>query len=91
MQTKMKLSSAYHPQTNGQTKRTIQSLEDLLKACVLKQEGSWDSYLQLIQFTYNNNFHISIRMAAIEASYGRRLEHPYVGLNLVKALCSDLI
>ena len=48
---KLRLSSAYHPQIDGQTERTIQSLEDLLRSCVLKQGGLWDTYLPLIEFT----------------------------------------
>jgi hypothetical protein len=63
--TQLKWSSAYHPQTDGQTERTIQSLEDLLRACVLDQGGSWDSCLPLIEFTYNNNYHSSIEMAPL--------------------------
>ena len=73
---KLRLSSAYHPQTDGQTERTIQSLEDLLRACVLEQGGAWDSYLDLIEFTYNNGFHASIGMAPFEALYGRRCRTP---------------
>ena len=68
----MRLSSAYHPQTDGQTERTIQSLEDLLRACVLEEGVSWVECLPLIEFTYNNNFHSSIGMAPFEALYGRR-------------------
>src|ERR1044072_7971206 len=64
---KLRLSTAYHPQTDGQTERTIQSLEDLLRACVLEQRGSWDTYLLLIEFTYNNSYHSSIGMAPFEA------------------------
>jgi len=70
--TKLRLSSAYHPQTNGQTERTIQSLEDLFRACVLKQGVSWVECLPLIEFTYNNSFHSNISMALFEALYGRR-------------------
>ncbi|GAU47013.1 hypothetical protein TSUD_403230 [Trifolium subterraneum] len=70
--TKLRLSSAYHPQTDGQSERTIQSLEDLLRACVLEQGESWDSCFPLIEFTYNNSFHSSIGMAPFEALYGRR-------------------
>jgi len=74
--TKLRLSSAYHPQTDGQTERTIQSLEDLLRSCVLEQGGNWDSFLPLIEFTYNNSFHSSIGMAPFEALYGRRCRTP---------------
>ena len=74
--TKLKLSSAYHPQTDGQTERTIQSLEDLLRACVLEHKGSWDTFLPLVEFTYNNSFHSSIGMAPYEALYGRRCRTP---------------
>src|ERR1044072_2313955 len=70
--TKLRLSSAYHPQTDGQTERTIQSLEDLLRACVLEKGGAWDSYLPLIECTYNNSFHSNICMALFEVLYGRR-------------------
>jgi len=73
---KLKLSSAYHPQTDGQSERTIQSLEDLLRACVLEQGGAWDTYLPLIEFTYNNSYHSSIGMAPFEALYGRRCRTP---------------
>src|ERR1051325_1040388 len=73
---KLRLSLAYHPQTDGQTERTIQSLEDLLRACILEHGGSWDTYLPLIEFTYNNNFHASIGMAPFEALYGRRCRTP---------------
>jgi hypothetical protein len=58
--TKLRLSSAYHPQTTGQLERTIQSLEDLLRVCVFVQGVSWSECLTLIEFTYNNNFHSSI-------------------------------
>ena len=74
--TKLKLSSAYHPQTDGQTERTIQSLEDLLRAYVLEHKGSWDTFLPLVEFTYNNSFHSSIGMAPYEALYGRRCRTP---------------
>ncbi|PNX73284.1 retrotransposon-related protein, partial [Trifolium pratense] len=74
--TKLRMSSAYHPQTDGQSERTIQSLEDLLRACVLEHGGNWDSWLSLIEFTYNNSFHSSIGMAPFEALYGRRCRTP---------------
>src|ERR1044072_1054310 len=72
--TKLKLSSGYHPQADGhgQYERTIQSLEDLLRACVLDHKGSWDEFLPLVEFTYNNSFHASIGMTPYEVLYGRR-------------------
>ena len=74
--TKLRLSSAYHPETDGQTERSIQSLEDLLRARVLEQGVTWAECLSLIEFTYNNNFHSSIGMAPFEALYGRRCRTP---------------
>lgn len=74
--TKLRLSSAYHPQTDSQTQRIIQSLEDLLRDCVLEQRGAWDSHLPLIEFTYNNSFHASIGMEPYEALQGRRCRTP---------------
>jgi len=71
------MSSAYHPQTDGQSERTIQSLEDLLRTCILDHLGAWDEVLPLIEFTYNNNFHASIGMALYEALYGRRCRTPF--------------
>jgi len=73
---KLKLSLAYHPQTDGQTDRIIQSLEDLLRVCVLEKGGTWDSHLPLIEFTYNNSYHSSFGMASFEALYGRRCRTP---------------
>lgn len=72
----MRLSLAYHPYTDGQTERTIQSLEDLLRACVLEHCGTWDDYFPLIHFTYNNNYHSSIEMAPFKVLYGRRCKTP---------------
>ncbi|XP_073224802.1 uncharacterized protein [Cicer arietinum] len=72
----LRMSSTYHPQTDGQTERTNQSLEDLLRACVLEQNGSWDSFLPFIEFTYNNGFHSSIGMTPFETLYGRRCRTP---------------
>lgn len=74
--TKLHLSFAYHPHTNGQTERTTQSLKDLLSACVLEQGGAWDNFLLLIEFTYNNIFHSSIEMARFKELYGRRCTTP---------------
>ncbi|KAJ9557045.1 hypothetical protein OSB04_011659 [Centaurea solstitialis] len=74
--TSVDLSMAYHPQTDGQTERTIQTLEDMLCACVLEFGGSWDDHLPLIEFSYNNSYHASIQCAPYEALYGRRCRSP---------------
>jgi len=63
-------------QTDGQTERTIQTLEDLLRACVFEDHRSWDTLLPLIEFTYNNSYHASIGMAPYEALYGRKCQTP---------------
>ena len=60
MGTKVKFSTAYHPQTDGQSERTIQTLEDLLRAYVMDWKGEWDKDISLVEFTYNNSYHSSI-------------------------------
>lgn len=70
--TELRLSSSCHPQTGGQTERTIQTLDDMLRACVLDDRGSWDNLLPLVEFTYNNNYHASLGMAPYETLYGRK-------------------
>ena len=65
------MSTTFHPQTDGQLERTIQTLEDMLRACVLDLKGSWEEHLPLMKFTYNNNYQASIQMAPYEALYGR--------------------
>jgi hypothetical protein len=62
MSTRLNISTAYHPQTDRQTERTIQTLEDMLNACVLDFGGSWDKYLPLVEFYYNNSYHASISL-----------------------------
>jgi hypothetical protein len=74
--TKLKLSTAFHPATDGQTERTIQTLEDMLRACVLDFGGSWVDKLSLIEFSYNNSYHATIKMAPYEALYGRKCRTP---------------
>ncbi|WMV10043.1 hypothetical protein MTR67_003428, partial [Solanum verrucosum] len=68
--TQVNLNTTFHPQTDGQAERTIQTLEDMLRACMIDFKGSWDDHLPLIEFAYNNNFHSSIQMAPYEALYG---------------------
>ncbi|KAD4585344.1 hypothetical protein E3N88_22945 [Mikania micrantha] len=74
--TRLDLSTAYHPQTDGQTERTIQTLEDMLSACVIDFAGNWDSHLPLVEFSYNNSYHASIGMAPFEALYRRKCRSP---------------
>ena len=74
--TKLKFSMAFHPQTDGQSERTIQTLEDMLRACVIEFWGSWDEHVALMEFAYNNQYHSSIDMAPFEALYGRKCRCP---------------
>ena len=74
--TQVNLSTAFHPQTDGQAERTIQTLEDMLRACIIDFKGSWDDHLLLIEFAYNNSYHSSIQMAPYEALYGRKCRSP---------------
>ncbi|GKA97202.1 putative nucleotidyltransferase, ribonuclease H, partial [Tanacetum coccineum] len=74
--TRLDLSTAYHPQTDGKSERTIQTLEDMLRVCVIDYGGSWDVHLPLAKFSYNNNYHSSIRFAPFEALYGRKCRSP---------------
>ncbi|KAJ9535649.1 LOW QUALITY PROTEIN: hypothetical protein OSB04_un001198 [Centaurea solstitialis] len=76
LRTRVHLSTAYHPQTDGQSERTIQTLEDMLRSCALEFGGSWDSHLPLIEFAYNNSYHSSIGMPPFEMLYGRRCRTP---------------
>ncbi|GJX45081.1 polypyrimidine tract-binding protein homolog 2 isoform X1 [Tanacetum coccineum] len=70
--TRLHLSTAYHPQIDGQSEHTIQTLEDMLRACVMDFGGSWDIHLPLAEFSYNNSYHLSIQCAPFEALYGRK-------------------
>ncbi|GJT79807.1 putative reverse transcriptase domain-containing protein [Tanacetum coccineum] len=76
LRTRLDMSMTYHPQTDGQSERTIQTLEDMLKACVLDFEESWDVHLPLVEFSYNNSYHGSVRCAPFEALYGRKCCSP---------------
>ncbi|GKE43985.1 putative reverse transcriptase domain-containing protein [Tanacetum coccineum] len=74
--TRLDMSTAYHPQTDGQSERTIQTLEDILRACVLDFVGSWDVHLPLVEFSYKISYHFSVRCAPFEALYGRKCRSP---------------
>ena len=70
------MSTAYHPQSDGQSERTIQTIEDMLRVCAIDFEGNWDDHVPLIEFAYNNSYHSSIGMPPYEALYGRKCRSP---------------
>nr|GFC43779.1 reverse transcriptase domain-containing protein [Tanacetum cinerariifolium] len=70
--TRLDMSTAYHPETNGQSERTIQTLEDMLCACAIDFGKGWVNHLPLVEFSYNNCYHASIKAAPFEALYGRK-------------------
>ncbi|GJR29724.1 putative reverse transcriptase domain-containing protein [Tanacetum coccineum] len=70
--TQLDMSTAYHPETNGQSKRTIQILEDMLQACVIDFGKGWERHLPLVEISYNNSYHASIKAAPFEVLYGRK-------------------
>ncbi|GJR05066.1 putative reverse transcriptase domain-containing protein [Tanacetum coccineum] len=74
--TNLDMSTAHHPQTDGQSERTIQTLEDMLRACVIDIRSSWDRHLPLVEFSYNNSYHTSIKAAPYEALYGWKCRSP---------------
>ena len=69
-------STTFHLQTDGQSERTIQVLEDMLRACVMDHKGRWEEHLPLVEFAYNNSYQASIQMAPYEALYGRPCRSP---------------
>jgi hypothetical protein len=72
MGTELNYSTAFHPQTDGQTERVNQVLEDLLRACVLTYGSDWEKSLSYAEFAYNNSYHASLKMAPFEALYGKK-------------------
>nr|GEV29262.1 putative reverse transcriptase domain-containing protein [Tanacetum cinerariifolium] len=76
IETRLDMSTAYHPQIDGHSKRIIQTLKDMLRACVLDFEGSWDVHLLLVKFSYNNSNHSSVRCVSFEVLYGRKCHSP---------------
>ena len=88
------MSITFHPQMAGQSKRTIQTLENMLRACVLDLKGNWEEHLPLVEFAYNNSYQERIQMAPYEALYGRPCrslicwsevaERPAMGPDLVR-------
>nr|GEZ06312.1 putative reverse transcriptase domain-containing protein [Tanacetum cinerariifolium] len=76
MGTRLDMSMAYHPKTDGQSERTIQTLEDMLRACVIDFGNGWERHLPLVKFSYNNSYHASIKSAPFKALYGRKCRSP---------------
>ena len=74
--TKLNMSTTYYPQIAGQSERTIQTIEDMLRVCVLDFKGNWDDHLPLIDFSYNNSYHASVGMPPYEVLYGRKCRSP---------------
>ncbi|GJS22059.1 putative reverse transcriptase domain-containing protein [Tanacetum coccineum] len=74
--TNLDMSTAYHPQTDSQSERTIQTLEDMLRSCVIDFGTSWDQHLPLVEFSYNNSYHVSIKAAPFEALYRQKCRSP---------------
>ena len=89
MGTQLSMSTAFHPQTDGQSERTIQILEDMLRACVLDLKGSWEEHLPLVEFTYNNSYQVSIQMAPYEALYGRPCRSPICWTEVGESFITD--
>ncbi|KAI5324066.1 hypothetical protein L3X38_033139 [Prunus dulcis] len=75
--TQLQFSTAFHPQTDGQSERTIQTLEDMLRACALQFRDDWDEKLPLMEFAYNNSYQASIKMSPFDALYGKQCRTPF--------------
>ena len=84
MGTRLDFSTAFHPQTDGQSERTIQTLEDMLKMCVMDLRGSWDDHLPLVEFAYNKSYHSSIEWHHMKLSMKENVDPLCVGMKLVK-------
>ncbi|GJX03303.1 reverse transcriptase domain-containing protein [Tanacetum coccineum] len=76
LDTQLDMSTAYHPETDRQSERTIQTLKDMLRACVIDFGKGWEKYLPLVEFYYNNSYHSSIKAAPFKALYGRKCRSP---------------
>ena len=76
MGTRLTMSTAFYPQTDDQSERTIQVLEDMLRACVLDHKGSWEEHFPLVEFAYNNSYQVSIQVVPYEALYKRPCRSP---------------
>nr|GFA49764.1 putative reverse transcriptase domain-containing protein [Tanacetum cinerariifolium] len=80
--TRLDMSTAYHPQTDGQSERTIQTLEDMLRACVIDFGNGWERHLPLVEFSYNNSYHASIKAAPFKCLSDEPLAIPLDELHI---------
>nr|GEU50792.1 reverse transcriptase domain-containing protein [Tanacetum cinerariifolium] len=87
--TSLDMSNAYHPQTDGQSERTIQTLEDMLHAYVIDFRKGWVNHLSLVEFSYNNSYHASIKAASFEALYSRKVHNTFHVSNLKKCYADE--
>jgi hypothetical protein len=76
LDTQLNFSTAYHPQTDGQTERTNRIVEDMLRMYVMDFPTKWEEYLHLVEFAYNNGYHTSLKMSPFEVMYGRKCRTP---------------
>nr|GEW43428.1 putative reverse transcriptase domain-containing protein [Tanacetum cinerariifolium] len=74
--TRLDMSTTYHPETDGQSERTIQTLEDMLRACAIDFRKGWVNHLPLVEFSYNSSVHATIKAAPFESLYGRKCRSP---------------
>nr|GFB73605.1 reverse transcriptase domain-containing protein [Tanacetum cinerariifolium] len=74
--TRLEMSTAYHPKTDSQSERTIQTLEDMLRACAIDFGKGWVNHFPLVEFSYNNSYHASIKATPFKALYGRKCRSP---------------
>nr|GEX59679.1 putative reverse transcriptase domain-containing protein [Tanacetum cinerariifolium] len=79
------MSTVYHPETDGQSERTIQTLEDMLRACVINFGKGWVNHLPLVEFSYNNSYHATIKDTPFEALYGRKCHSPVCWIEVGEA------
>ena len=93
LSTRLNFSTAFHPQTDRQSKRVIHVLKDMLRSCVIDYEGSWDRHIPLVEFVYNNSFQSCFGMAPYEALYKRKCRTPlcWTELSVKKIISPDLI
>ena len=89
MGTQLMMSTTFHPQIDSQSERTIQILEDMVRACVLDLIGSWEEHLPLVEFTYNNSYHASIQMAPYAALYWRLCRSPICWIKVGESSITD--